>query len=959
MEFQIEPEVVYVLDKNENHIAEFKKDDRDTIINPRIKKTQNAESTLTFSISINNPKWEQIKNPENLYIVEDMVFSTNFDGSFNETISDNGEELVTVTAYERQQLLSRKYVRVWNSTTGFDIVDTFMVVILSNGNLPLRNNGKEVVSAFEPGTSGYALDGLLYGTGWTTGTCDVEGKFDLETDMTDIYENIMKVQELWGGILIFDSLNKKVHHRDETKYLPYSGYEVKYAKNMQSSEKMYNNKIITKLCPLGEGNLNIKTVNDGSEWLTNFTYTDTVLEAIVNNPDITEPMQLKEWGERKLQDLCKPSKELTVETVLLNKVPGYELETVDINHIVDVINYAGTENDIEQLRVVNYEYGIWDYSDAVIDLSDITLESTSIFKKAVKATNEISNGTLDSSKVVIYYNGGESLEQTTKRFDQELIQTKSDLTKADDEIKASVTQTNDKVDNLTNTVVDHTESIAEIKVGIGEVSSSVKELESNTTESINEIKQTSKDLSIAISNIGGDNLIRNSAMINGFDYWLSHLKVPYIESDYPPENPEENDFWYCTLTSGNYMANQMYRYSAGGEWKETPLLRKTIMDSNNLFIHTTSNEEFTDGTRAATRTMSGRVIKIDGKYDYTVSHVFNITQPITINKSEEYMTISCMLKNNIVTGNIGIGVMFFDEDNFTYSEKSYSVYEPVIFLTPDDCKELTKIQLKIKIPKKEDFIMVTVSPTAPTDTTKTWLDTSIFLPKTYNEETSQWEILNTHMTLYNEDTRELWTYREFFGFYYQTPSIYDTMEIKTCYAGLTFYPVFQVYTGDTEPTPYRGLCWNNQTTNLVKRAKYANNQFIEWETLAIPSNALPTGSTIGVPLFDYLVPLSGYYEVADVKLEYNTIASAWSKYPGEVYGKNYKMDEKGFSIESGQNQMFIDEDEIVARYKSIDIFQINKDMARFNKIYSNESLQIKSFIFKEQVINNLEYLLFY
>ena len=57
--------------------------------------------------------------------------------------------------------------------------------------------------------------------------------------------------------------------------------------------------------------------------------------------------------------------------------------------------------------------------------------------------------------------------------------------------------------------------------------------------------------------------------------------------------------------------------------------------------------------------------------------------------------------------------------------------------------------------------------------------------------------------------------------------------------------------------------------------------------------------------------------------------------------------------------MFIDEDEIVARYKSIDIFQINKDMARFNKIYSNESLQIKSFIFKEQVINNLEYLLFY
>mgnify|MGYP000799219888 FL=1 len=333
MDFKIEPDVIYVLDKNETLLAMFKKDDKNTIINPKINKTQNSETTFTFSIAINNPKWEQIKNPENLYIVNDMMFSTNFEGSFEEIISDNGEEYINVIAYERQKLLSRKFVRAWNSTTGFDVVDTFMVVVLSNGDLPLKNNGQLVNSKYTSGSSGYVLDALLYGTGWTTGTCDVEGTFDFETDLIDIYENILKVQEIWGGILVFDSLNKKVHHRDETKFLPYSGYEVKYAKNMQSSENRYNNKIITKLCPLGEGNLNIKSVNDGSEWLTNYTYTDTILEGIVNNPDITEPNQLKAWGERKLQDLCKPSKELTVQTVLLNKIKGYELEELDINHI--------------------------------------------------------------------------------------------------------------------------------------------------------------------------------------------------------------------------------------------------------------------------------------------------------------------------------------------------------------------------------------------------------------------------------------------------------------------------------------------------------------------------------------------------------------------------------------------------------------------------------------------------
>ena len=255
MDFKIEPDVIYVLDKNETLLAMFKKDDKNTIINPKINKTQNSETTFTFSIAINNPKWEQIKNPENLYIVNDMMFSTNFEGSFEEIISDNGEEYINVIAYERQKLLSRKFVRAWNSTTGFDVVDTFMVVVLSNGDLPLKNNGQLVNSKYTSGSSGYVLDALLYGTGWTTGTCDVEGTFDFETDLIDIYENILKVQEIWGGILVFDSLNKKVHHRDETKFLPYSGYEVKYAKNMQSSENRYNNKIITKLCPLGGGNI--------------------------------------------------------------------------------------------------------------------------------------------------------------------------------------------------------------------------------------------------------------------------------------------------------------------------------------------------------------------------------------------------------------------------------------------------------------------------------------------------------------------------------------------------------------------------------------------------------------------------------------------------------------------------------------------------------------------------------
>lgn len=422
---------VYVLDKNEQLLAVFNKDDEDQIlINPRIEKKQNSEAIFTFTIDTKNPKWKEINDPENLYLVDGMMFSTNFDGSFKENITENDEQTVEVTAYERQQLLSRKFVRAWNSETNLEKIDTFMVVILSNGNLDLKNNDTIVTTTYPKGSSGYALEGLLYGTGWTVGICDiyeyengelvlddnnnpVYSKFDLETDQVNIYDNILKVQELWGGILVFDSVNKIVHHRNESIYLPYNGYEVKYEKNMQSLEKAYNNKIITKLCPLGENGLNIKSVNTNSVWLENYTYTNTVLEGIENNPDLTDPMQLKKWGERKLQMLCRPSIELDVKLALLYKVEGYELENIDLNDIVRVIGYQEilpsvviSENTIigedviiggttyEELRIVEFSYSLWDKSDATIKLSNITLDSTDIFRKAIIATNDVNSGAL-------------------------------------------------------------------------------------------------------------------------------------------------------------------------------------------------------------------------------------------------------------------------------------------------------------------------------------------------------------------------------------------------------------------------------------------------------------------------------------------------------------------------------------------------------------------------------------
>ena len=509
---------VYVLNKNEQLLTIFNKDDDETLINPRIEKRQNSEAVFTFTIDTKNPKWQEINNPENLYLVDGMMFSTNFDGSFREVITQNDEKTIEVTAYERQQLLSRKFVRAWNSEKKKKKIDTFMVVILSNGNLPLKNDGTEITTRYPKGSSGYALEGLLYGTGWTVGTCDIYEyqngevvkdendnpvylKFDLETDQLNIYDNILKVQELWGGILVFDSANKIIHHRNETIYLPYNGYEVKYQKNMQSLEKKYNNKIITKLCPLGEGGLNIKSVNNNSVWLENYSYTNTVLEGIENNPDITDSAQLKKWGERKLEMLCKPSIELDVNIALFYQLEGYELETIDLNDIVDVINYNDVDRDYIQLRVVEFSYSLWDKSDATVKLSNITLDSTDIFRQTVTATNSINDGTLDAARVITLYKGGQSVEKTMFNMDGKVEFTYSTLMQEDTGIIARVTKTEDEYDTLSGVVGTHSEYIGEWDITSGSITSVVSS-KVGDDEIISKINQTPEAITINANKVG-------------------------------------------------------------------------------------------------------------------------------------------------------------------------------------------------------------------------------------------------------------------------------------------------------------------------------------------------------------------------------------------------------------------------------------------------------------------------
>ena len=215
------------------------------------------------------------------------------------------------------------------------------------------------------------------------------------------------------------------------------------------------------------------------------------------------------------------------------------------------------------------------------------------------------------------------------------------------------------------------------------------------------------------------------------------------------------------------------------------------------------------------------------------------------------------------------------------------------------------------------------------------------------------------MSCYDKTTRKVWTYRKVYGFYYETSVNFDEMEIKSFFPTLEFYPSFCVFTGNIEPTPKKGLYWNNTDTDIVKRAKYNGTEFVEWETTPISSSLLPTGASMGVQQVTYIVPIMGFFEVSDIKLEYNTIATKWTSYQGEIYSKNFKADERGFSIQSGENEMLIDENEILATWRGANIFFINQDMAFFKRLEVEEEVKIAEYTLARKVINSKIHLVLY
>ena len=301
-----------------------------------IDRRVNGEGKLEFLLPLQSEKWAEL-NPECRIIAGGREFTILRPSAIDVERSQDSKTWGKVMAEESWALLDKQPVTVSNDPQTPEPAD-LQVVILSGGT---------AAGGYPQGSAGSALTYLLQGqTEWTLGTVDVEGTHDLETEKMSLLQNIKKVQELWGGLFVWEYVldekgnvtQRKIHLRDEAKWQNYNGFEVRYAKNLKSITRTQNNDIVTKLYPFGQDDLDISSVNDGKKYLEDFSYTQNVYVGYFINQEIDDPQTLKDKATEALTKMCKPRYIYRTGLVDLRTLPEYSHEDFTFGDIVDVVD---------------------------------------------------------------------------------------------------------------------------------------------------------------------------------------------------------------------------------------------------------------------------------------------------------------------------------------------------------------------------------------------------------------------------------------------------------------------------------------------------------------------------------------------------------------------------------------------------------------------------------------------
>ena len=554
---------VYVYNKNNELLAYFDGEPPsypenriDMMIEPTVTIESNGASTFTFSLNMYSQKWQDISDPENIYLVDGRKYVC-----LNETGIVTENETVTVTAYETWKLLEKRYVQAYNVPKEDEFIDDQTVCLLPKSTEPLVVNGVTYTNNPYPrGSAGYNYWALLQGSGWTLAFCDViadgfnaaedYGVFNVETDQKDLLYNLEHVRDLYGGIFEWDSVNQTLSVHDSSKWNNDYGFEIRKGKNLQTLTISMDTDITTRLYPLGENSLNISAVNNGKRYVDDFSYTTAIYEKNLQNSDIYDQKQLLYWGQEQVKKLSRPRKNINCEIVDVRTVEGREYETFDINHLATVVYSDGPEQTLtkETLRIISWTYNVFAPYQATIELGDKLQNMVDFLKQSYESGNKAdsvidSGGRIDYDSLWDYENGtywGDTLykyiHETEHRLEIKIDDVEGSL--ADFIVEAN--ETFATIEALVKFETETTTAIANLKMYADDTFATIESFVSFQTQtsqhfaSITQyVDSVSSEVSIVAGEVNsqGQEIARISVRVNNVEGSVIDLEADVINLD--------------------------------------------------------------------------------------------------------------------------------------------------------------------------------------------------------------------------------------------------------------------------------------------------------------------------------------------------------------------------------------------------------------------------------------------
>lgn len=360
----------------------------------------NGESTLEFQLPATSEKLAEL-TPECQIWAGGRVYSLLKEDAIDIVRDENNKLWAKVMAVERWMDLDYQFPEpyICNDPTITNPAD--LTVIIVGGGTDL-SGGRYAV-----GTAGHALYAVLNGSGWSVGTVDVTGIHDLEMEKASRLELIKQIQNTWGGYLVWDSINKTVSLRSGDTWQPYTGFQIRYKKNLKHITRTQSNKIYTKIYPFGHDDLDIAAVNGGVKYITNYSYTSRTYVGIYKNQDIYDAQELMDKATAELELNCKPRYNYKVKIADLRTLPEYSHEDFAVGDMADVIDPTAAP-DSPRPRILRHKYNLFQPWDCEIELGDPEERLIEDLKASFDTSNFV--GSVFNSRGL---SSGESIEDLT------------------------------------------------------------------------------------------------------------------------------------------------------------------------------------------------------------------------------------------------------------------------------------------------------------------------------------------------------------------------------------------------------------------------------------------------------------------------------------------------------------------------------------------------------------------